>query len=67
MQRSEDFSLRQLWRLTRIFWMIKRQPGETEADGSSAQADYVYEQKASYKIVDKSWPDFLAENTEVTR
>ena len=34
MQRMEDSSLRQLWRLTRIFWMIKRQPGEREADES---------------------------------
>jgi hypothetical protein len=34
MQRMEESSLRQLWRLTRIFWMTKRQPGETEADES---------------------------------
>ena len=34
MQRMEDSSLRQLWRLTRIFLMIKRQPGDTEADES---------------------------------
>ena len=36
MQRMEDSSLRQLWRLTRLFWMIKRPPGETEADEDPA-------------------------------
>jgi len=35
MQRFEDSSLRRLWRLTRIFLMIKGQPGEAEADESS--------------------------------
>ena len=30
MQRMEESSLRQLWRLSRIFWMIKRQTDEGE-------------------------------------
>jgi hypothetical protein len=32
MQRMEDSSLRRLWRLTKIFLMIKRQAGEAEVD-----------------------------------
>ncbi|MFZ0961568.1 MAG: hypothetical protein WAO35_11745, partial [Terriglobia bacterium] len=35
MQRMEDSSLRQLWRLTRIFKMAKQPTGETEAGESS--------------------------------
>jgi len=36
MQRMEDSSLRQLWRLTRMFLMIKRSPGDPEDNESSA-------------------------------
>jgi len=34
MQRMEDSNLRQLWRLTKMFLMIKRAPGEAESNGS---------------------------------
>jgi hypothetical protein len=39
----EDSSLRQLWRLTRIFLMMKRSPAEAEVNENPTPSDYIHE------------------------
>jgi len=47
-QKMEDSNLRQLWRLTKMFLMIKRSRGEVEEDDQSLTAsDYVDENEVS--------------------
>jgi hypothetical protein len=45
MQRMEDSNLRQLWRLTKMFLMVKRARGAVADDESPVSADYVDENK----------------------
>jgi hypothetical protein len=45
MQRMEDSNLRQLWRLTKMFLMIKRSRGAVEDDESPTSGDYVDDNK----------------------
>ena len=48
MQRMEDSNLRQLWRLTKMFLMIKRSRDEVEeVDESPTASDYVDENEVS--------------------
>ncbi len=48
MQRMEDSNLRQLWRLTKMFLMIKRSRGEVEEDDQNPTgSDYVDENEVS--------------------
>jgi len=47
MQRMEDSNLRQLWRLTKMFLMVKHAPAEAEGHESSSDGDYVYEKISS--------------------
>jgi hypothetical protein len=47
MQKMEDSNLRQLWRLTKMFLMIKRSRGAGEDDESSTSGDYVDDKKVS--------------------
>src|SRR5271157_4372304 len=43
MQRMEDSNLRQLWRLMRLFLMIKRTSGDEELEETHPQGDYAIE------------------------
>ena len=47
MQRMEDSNLRQLWRLTKMFLMVKRSRRSVESDESSHSGDYSDENEAS--------------------
>jgi hypothetical protein len=46
-QRIEDSSVRQLWRLTRMFLSLKRQTAEAALDGERGKNDYIDENEDS--------------------
>jgi hypothetical protein len=67
MQRMEDSSLRQLWRLTNTLVKV-RNGALTQRDVKNEdRPGDVYENKGTSDIMADNWSGFLAENTQVSR
>ena len=67
MQRMEDSSLRQLWRLTRVLTNL-RQSAPTRRDVKNTdRSEEVYENKGHADIMPEKKSDFVSENTEISQ
>ena len=67
MQRMEDSSLRQLWRLTNVLFKVRNgalTQRDVKNEGTSGD---VYENKGEDDIMSGSRQDLLAENARITR
>ena len=67
MQRREDSSLRQLWRLTNVLFKVRNGAlihKDVKNEGTSGD---VYENKGMSDTMPENQSDFLAENAQIPR
>jgi hypothetical protein len=67
MQRMEDFSLRQLWRLTNVLFKVRNGALIHKDVKNEDRPDYVYENKGADDTMPDNQRDFLAENAQISR
>jgi len=67
MQRMEDSSLRQLWRLTNVLFKVRNGALTRRDVKNEDRPDYVYENKRADDTMPENQHDFLAENAQILR
>jgi hypothetical protein len=67
MQRMEDSSLRQLWRLTNVLFKVRNGALTRRDVKNEDRPDYVYENKGVDDIMPENKHDCLAENAQISR
>ncbi|MGA3167433.1 MAG: hypothetical protein ABSF14_15120, partial [Terriglobia bacterium] len=67
MQRMEDSSLRQLWRLTNVLFKVRNGALTRRDVKNEDRPDYVYENKWTSDTMPENQHDFLAENAAISR
>jgi len=67
MQRMEDSSLRQLWRLTNVLFKVRNGALTRRDVKNEDRPDYVYENKVASDTMPENQHDFLAENSQISR
>jgi hypothetical protein len=67
MQRMEDSSLRQLWRLTNVLFKVRNGALTRRDVKNEDRPDYVYENKGASDTMSGNRDDFLAENAQIQR
>jgi hypothetical protein len=67
MQRMEDSSLRQLWRLTNVLFKVRNGALTRRDVKNEDRPDYVYENKGMSDTMPENQSDFVAENAQISR